>query len=365
MLDRFWTLLDELPRAAAARHDWKTELGQAYEVVEQFLRSSGKRALAISCPQLSGDGCPRRIIETEAGGIRAVCDSLFNRCNSVDLAREDAVVMGLDKTAIASRIGKALGLSTPRKAEIQSAVWHAGDRITAGGASVPVYLAVIDEEDADKTSIFETVVGGMQPSLLLVPTNYTLGAEQSGYLAKSSVTVRTVAELVSVAADGSFAARPLAGRILGEMEDRAETLIARAPKRLWQLPQDTEWSMVKIDFISDEVINVSCGGPSRRFEPDQLGLKNKKNGKPKEAWFLLKQFGVSGGTLPLHEAKEPTKMEKRKQELSRALRDSFGIDSDPIKVIGGEYQALFVASATGLSQGRPGQFARNFGRSHK
>ena len=365
-LDRFWTLLDELPRAAAARYDWKTELGHEHHVAERFLTSSGKRALAVSCPQLSGDGCPRRVIETETGGIRAVCDGLDNRCDALELTREDAIVMTLDKPALASGIGKAFGLLRPKKADAQASVWHAGDRVTAGGASFPVYLAVVDAEDADKTSIFAPLVAGMQPSLLLVPTASTLSPEQSGYLARSFITVKPVAELVDIAADGSFTATPLAARILGEMESNATARTSKAPRRAWQLPPGTEWPKVRIDFISDEVINVSCGGGAgRRFEPDQLGLKNKKNGKAREAWFLLKQLALSGGTVPLHEAGDPTKAEKRKQELSRSLRDSFGIDSDPFQVIKGEYRALFVATATGLSQGLQGQVARNFGSTKK
>lgn len=364
-LDRFWTLLDELPRAAAARYDWKMELGLEYHVAGYFLKSSGKRALAVSCPQLSGDGCPRRIMETETGDIRAVCDSLDTRCDALDLTREDAIVMTLDKQALASRIGKAFGLSTPQKTDTQASVWHAGDRVTAGGASIPVFLAVVDAEDADKTSIFSSIVAGMQPSLLLVPTASTLSPEQSGYLAKSSVTVRTVTELVGVGADGGFIATALAERVFREIESKADSLTASAPRRAWQLPPGTEWPKVTISFISNEVINVSCDGVGRRFEPDQLGLKNKKDGKVREAWYLLKQLALSGGNAPLHKADDQKTMEKRKQELSRALRDSFGIDSDPIKVVKGEYRALFVATATGLSQGRQGQVARNFGSTRK
>jgi hypothetical protein len=198
-----------------------------------------------------------------------------------------------------------------------------------------------------------------------VPTASTLSVEQSGYLAKLSVSVRSAGDVIAVAKDGSFSATPLAERIIKEMETKSSASIASTPMRAWQLPHGTEWPKVTIDFVSDEVINVSCGGSGRRFEPDQLGLKNKKNGKPKEAWFLLRQFGLSGGILPLHAARQPEKMEKRKQELSRALRDSFGSDSDPIKVVKGEYRALFVASATGLSQGRQGQAARKFGSSRK
>ena len=42
------------------------------------------------------------------------------------------------------------------------------------------------------------------------------------------------------------------------MESKASALTASAPMRAWQLPPGTEWPKVRIDFISDEVINVSC-----------------------------------------------------------------------------------------------------------
>ncbi len=364
-LSQFWKSLDRLPGASCARYDWKTVLGAAYASAEPFLKSTGKRADAVTCPHLSGDDCPRRVTQMATGTFRAVCEITPQQCDPLDLVHDDVVVLAPDKAALASRIGKALSLSAARRAVAQASVWHVGNRVTATGANVPVYLAVVGTEDADKASIFDPVIAEMQPSLLLVPTNSTLSAEQSDYLAKSSVTVRPITDLIDVGKDGSFLETKLAGRILGKLESKASVLITKAPRRAWQLPQGTEWPMVKIDFVSDEVINVSCTANGRRFEPDQLGLKNKKNGKPKEAWFLLKQFALTGGILPLREAEHPKTMEKRKQELSRSLRESFGLDTDPIEATNGEYRTLFVISASGLSQGRQGQVSRNFGSARK
>lgn len=364
-LSRFWTSLDQLPDTSCARYDWKIKLGGAYAAAEPLLKATGKRADAVTCPHLSGDECPRRVTKMAAGTFRACCENNPQQCEPLDLTQDDVIVLAPDKAVLTTRIGKALSLSGVKPPDPKVSVWHVGDRVAKNGARVPVYFAIVGAQDAEKISIFAPVAAGMQPSLLIVPTASTLSAEQSDYLAKSSVSVRPAGELIAVAKDGGFSATPLAKRIIKEMETNASASIASTPLRAWQLPQGTGWPKVTIEFVSDEVINVSCGGPGRRFEPDQLGLKNKKNGKPKEAWFLLRQFALSGGILPLHEAREPTKMEKRKQELSRALRDSFGIDSDPFKVIEGEYRALFVVSASGLSQGRKGQVSRNFGSTRK
>jgi hypothetical protein len=364
-LDRFWTLLDELPRAAAARHDWKTELGHEYDVAGHFLKSSGKRAHAVTCPHLSGDGCPRRIMETETGGIRAVCDSLDNRCDALDLTREDVIVLTLDKAALGSRIGKALTLSTARKADAQASVWHVGDRVTVNGAHVPVYFAVVDAEDIDKTSIFETVVSGMQPSLLLVPTSSTLSPEQAGYLAKSSVTVRPITELIDIVSDGGFSATLLAGRILRELENKASAQISAAPKRAWQLPPGTEWSKVKIRFVSAAEIVVTFGKEGRRFEPDKLGMKDGRNGQPSSIWELLKLFAKGDGFLAHRSLKARPRLEKKKQLLSAQLKEAFGIEGEPITVEPDGYHCQFLVSAADLDQGKEGQVYRNFASARK
>lgn len=364
-LDRFWTLLDELPRAAAARHDWKTELGPEYDIAVNFLKSNGKRALAVSCPQLSGDGCPRRIMETDTGSIRAVCDSLENRCDALELTREDAIVVALDKSVLATRIGKALGLSVPKKAEAHSNVWHAGDCATASGASVPVYLAVVDAENADKTSIFAPIIAGMQPSLLVVPTNSTLSAEQSGYLAKSTVTVRSLIELVDVAADGSFTATPLAALILDELKTKASALISKAPKRAWRLPSETGWGKVRIRFVSAAEVIVTFGKESRRFDPDEFGMKDRRNGKPSSIWELLKLFARSDGFLAHRTAQGRAKLEKKKQLLCIQLKEAFGLDGEPITVEADGYHCQFIVSAVDLDQGKQGQVSRKFGTARK
>ena len=137
---------------------------------------------------MSPENCPER----QQVSFRAVCENSPQQCDPLDLTQDDVIVLAPDKTALTNRIGKALSLSGAKAPDPQASVWHVGDRATENGARVPVYFAVVEAEDADKTSIFAPVVAGMQPSLLIVPTTFTLSAEQSDYLAKSTVTARPV-----------------------------------------------------------------------------------------------------------------------------------------------------------------------------
>ena len=364
-LSQFWKSLDRLPGASCARYDWKTVLGAAYASAEPFLKSTGKRADAVTCPHLSGDECPRRVTQTATGTFRAVCENTPQQCDPLDLVHDDVVVLAPDKATLASRIGKALSLSAARRAVAQASVWHVGDRVTVNGAHVPLYFAVVDAEDTDKTSIFEAVIGGMQPSLLLVPTSSTLSPEQAGYLAKSSVTVRPITELIDIVSDGGFSATPLADRILRELESKASAQISAAPKRAWQLPPGTEWSKVKIKFVAAAEIIVTFSKDSRRFEPDQLGMKDRRNGLPSSIWELLKLLAKSDGFLAHRSAQGRAKLEKKKQLLSAQLKEAFGIESEPITVEPDGYHCQFCVSAADLDQGKQGQVSRKFGTARK
>jgi hypothetical protein len=115
-------------------------------------------------------------------------------------------------------------------------------------------------------------------------------------------------------------------------------------------------------FIADEVVNITFRGETRRFEPDQLGMKSAKNGKPKAVWTYLKAFALARGRLPLHrdDPRETSKHQKQKQSLSKSLRAAFGISDDPVQSDGDEYVTRFVITAEDLQQGKQGQHQRNF-----
>lgn len=360
-LKQFWTLLDTLPGASCARRDWQADLGREFTAVEPLLQPTGTLAESVGCPHPFGDECPRSLVTTEAGSFRAVCENRSNRCDTLELSQKDVMTLKLDRAALSARLAEALSLAPGRKPDMQASVWHAGDRRTGNGARIPVFIAVVDKANADKASIFDVIAGALRPSLLLVPTQNTLGVEQTSYVAKNSVTFRPIADMVDIGDDGSFAASLLGCQVFNELESKASALIDQTSRCAWQLPQGTDWSKVTIDFIADEWINVRCGPHTRHFEPEELGLKSKKNGKPKSAWEFLKRFALAGGVLPLRWAAKPAIVEKQKQELSQSLRKSFGLDADPILAIDGEYRTRFRVSASGLSQGRAGQASRKIG----
>ena len=122
------------------------------------------------------------------------------------------------------------------------------------------------------------------------------------------------------------------------------------PTTSWVLPPDARWEELGFDFVELEVINVRFRGETRRFEPEHLGMKNRKNGRPTLQWSLLRQMALAGGQLTWRDPGATIRIKKQKQELSDRLKAAFGIEGDPIQWDGdgNAYVARFVLRASGL-----------------
>ena len=197
--------------------------------------------------------------------------------------------------------------------------------------------------------------------MLLTPTRSSLGPAVGRYLETIGVTRFALADIL-IADDRH---RLVAAQPIEVLFAELRTAIAGAssaadPDLVWPLPPDARWEEVTIAFVADEVINVSFRGQTRRFEPDQLGMKDARSGKPSRQWSYLKMFAIARGTLPVHPSKRIAGHQKQKQELSARLRSCFGIQDEPIPVDGGDYRARFVIRGDALEQGRSGQRQRKF-----
>ncbi len=361
-ISRFWKALDEFADAAASRWEWRTTLGAEFASVEHLLRKAG-RARELPCPSPGGAGCPRRVIRHAYGAIRAVCGDQPKACADLDLNAEDIAILRVARSDLGRNITRAFGLSPHQPGRGPSGiVTRIGTHDVHAGRGFPVFLALPGPiADADPRP-FAEILDHPGPRLLLTPTATSLPDAAIAALDRAGATRMALADIV-IAENGTFALARPATELFAALRDAVMRDAGGSAQALtWPLPPDARWKEITMRFIADEVLNVTFRGETRRFEPDQLGMKNAKNGKPKAAWTYLKAFALGNGRLPVHhpEAAEKSAHQKRKQALSKALRDSFGIAEDPIPTDGVDYVTRFVVRADDLEQGRQGQRRRNF-----
>jgi hypothetical protein len=93
-----------------------------------------------------------------------------------------------------------------------------------------------------------------------------------------------------------------------------------------------DWEDVEISFISDERVNTMCGTETQTCNYAEMGFRDKRSGKPNQAWVLLRAFAEAKGVMPeaSRSGKEFLAVEKRFERLRQALKKHFQIDSDPI-----------------------------------
>ena len=362
-LSRFWKTLDALVDAATDRREWLHLLGQEFDQVEPLLRSSGTLATSIACPTPGGEGCPRRVVRHDDGSIRAICGDRPKACDDLDLSREDVTLLELDRVALARRIFRALGLSGVPERFDRRFVFRIGSYDVFAGRGFPVFLTVPGAMPTESSAPFDELVALPGPKLLLSPTAASIPAAISAALDRAGVVRIALHDVLVVDDRGLLRTSQPTEVLFANLRAQVEAGAGKGvPDLAWQLPPDARWDEIGIRFTAAEVVNVTFRGETRRFEPDHLGLKNAKDGKPKAGWTYLRTFALAGGRLPVHHAKasDTSKHQKQKQSLSKALRNAFGISDEPIPTEGGDYVTRFVVNADDLQQGRQGQSRRSF-----
>jgi len=105
-----------------------------------------------------------------------------------------------------------------------------------------------------------------------------------------------------------------------------------------------KWEDIEISFLSDERIQLKAPGLTKTFNYAEFGFEDGRNKKPNGAWITLRALAENRGILkePFKEHQKWAAIEKRVQEIRKALREQFGITEDPLPYVKGTgYRALF------------------------
>jgi hypothetical protein len=336
---------------AAERLEWRRLLSDEWPIVQPLLRQTGALVDRVWCPSPSGVDCPRRVIHHDSGRIVAVCGDQPRNCDTLSLSLADIAVLELDVRRLAAALAQPLGLSSDPRWVQEPDVLQLGMHEVAAGLGVPILLLwarTSHQADRAIAGLVHSVAG---PFALTTPTDRFVGAQ-----AREKITL---AGSIQVPLDGVVGVddrnrlvgqRPPEAVFARVREAVARPAAASRPARAWVLPADARWEELTFDFVADEVINVRFRGETKRFEPEHLGMKNQKNGRPTLQWTLLQHMAVGGGQVAWTDRAATDRIKKQKQALSDRLTAAFGIEKDPIgwNDEAGAYVARFVLRASGL-----------------
>ena len=303
-LPRFWKALDELSGAATDRRDWSLRLEDEFATAQRYLRKTGKLATAVECPSPGVDGCPRAVIKLSAGKYRAVCRSEVGQCDAVDLTGLDIAILDLDRRRLQEDLASIFCTQSSSPPAIRGQVVRLGQHAVAAGVGASV----------------------------LVPTGISLPPSTRARLSTGGHQVISLADVITVDAMGRMTSvqpvevllHTLRGRMQARLDEATPTV--RIP-----LPPGTTWGQIAFRLTS--TATVICNGPGipgRQLDPGDLGMRSDKNNEPTLAWTFFVMLAEARGVLAPHSGQPIARVRKQKQTLSEQLRNTFGIDADPI-----------------------------------
>lgn len=381
MTTAFWKTIEEIPGLATDRREWRLRLQDCWPQAKAYLAKTSRFVEQIDCPSPGGEHCPRRVVRHPDGTIHAVCGDPEQLCKSLDLTPDDIKIRELDYRRLFADIASALDLVASKHVQRSVRIVHVGDHAVAAGRAFPVFASLAapraplgraDVLELDRRSL---------PFVLLVTSLGAIEADVAPFLGARRGRILTLGECLGFAAarhKGFVANMSPAELFAGEialLTDPGDL----APRPVMTLPLGARWGDLRFDFREEAVLNVSYDGqPPTRLEPDQIGMRDERNGKPNRQWRLLLVCAALGGALPRSfpvstiKGRRPATdvmrilaqfqrgYEKQRQLLAATLRVRFGIDEDPFSASDDCFEARFVVDASGLKQGRANQRERNF-----
>jgi hypothetical protein len=345
-LKRFWRALEILPRPAAERLEWRRLLGDEWSIAEPLLRQTGALVERVWCPSPSGMDCPRHVIRHDDGRIVAVCGDEPRNCDTISLTLEDIVVLELDVRKLAQALAGPLGLKAAPSWVRGPDILELGTHQVAAGQGVPVVLLWACTPDQAAQAIAFLVHAMDAPFAVATPTDRFVGAEARARIRSAGGLHVLLCDAVGADAHGTLVGQHAYQEVFAPVRQSGTP----GPQRAWVLPPDARWEELAIDFVELEVVNVRFRGETRRLEPEHLGMKNRKNGRPTLQWTLLQRLALAGGELDWRDRGANISIKKQKQALSDRLKAAFGIEGSPIKwdEARSAYLARVVLRASGL-----------------
>ena len=201
------------------------------------------------------------------------------------------------------------------------------------GRRISVYLTIQLEPDD-----FHHVVNGLvsrtdEPFILLAPTRDLCTAPTEGVLAhhRKSAFIPLAEDLDLAGHRKVRLRRPLDDILASFQAAHLPAPKDDGPTIHFRTPPGSSWSDVSIRFMDGHTVSVQVKSEHKVCNYTQMGMANRKNGDPTKQWTLLERFADSRGEIDWHSSHAALNVKKQKQELSKRLREFFGIEDDPIE----------------------------------
>lgn len=113
-------------------------------------------------------------------------------------------------------------------------------------------------------------------------------------------------------------------KVLGIVQEQEKTY-----KFPHALPKDFKWESITIKFIDGHNVQIVAGDNIYKAMYKEMGFEDSRKVNPDQQWIFLRYLSKNRGSISWDDKMANDKLKKKKQLLSKTLRDYFGIKEDP------------------------------------
>ncbi len=330
-MSSLWAKLTELPGLMAVRAAWGG-------FPEELLRPALESAAVLPCE--NGHACQRVVIEHGPGDAVGICMQQPPHCEARPVRKDERAIYLLDEKKLFSRIQKLVGMTgTPEQMPGEAWLWRLGSLPVNGDRSLPAFFIFARNIPAVDVAIGRLVMAQRECFLLIVSDGTLIREAHRATAQTCRSIIIALDDLFAFGADGRISSRAAGPEaVLAWQEEVAPT--AGTLESKFPTPPETTWKDVTVTFKSRDIISVKCrAAPAVNIERTHIpGMFDSASAEkiPTDKWYLLMAFAARGPTLGMDElaklfgSRKWPKMRKQKSDLSKALRDFFQIEAEPL-----------------------------------
>ncbi|MDZ4851692.1 MAG: hypothetical protein SGI77_20585 [Pirellulaceae bacterium] len=329
-MSQLWQVLDENRGLTLSRAGWRERLGYDQDREWELLTATGEVSAAIPVP---GRRFERYIVTEVADGEFEGLNNLTDEI--VPLERSDLVCFEFDVSKLAKMLAELIGF-TPRIQKLGNPVhrYQIGQYGKLDGAGFSLFFVKANSADHVDICIDTLIVMHPHPFVMFVTTDAMLGERSRRIVSQqTNRLILTLDASLVLNEEQQWTLSQQARDAIVAFRDQVCPVVDRASEVVrFDTPESAAWRDVSLRFLDTESLTVSVKGKRSVVTYVDLGLVDKRNGRPDVQWRLLQDFALSHGLMTWDSPGASRKNQKRKEYLAQQLKKFFAIEQEPFEL---------------------------------
>lgn len=294
----------------------------------RYLLFTEEKTEHLPCPSTCIYCCPRKIIIHDPDNIEAWCPE--EEQEPFQLAEKDIYFYTIKTVAFHKELRKVFRLAgTVEEVVAYPNTWQLGTFTPVAGYSYPVYFSIQEKNEKLTEFIKELCIIHDKSFVVLSPTRQRLTIESQRFLDRAKGLFLSLEEEVRFTTKGLLVTTR-------SQDEYFAPLLSLLPASksggtvFFPTPTNITWELITIKFIDHERISIRAGEQSGVYNYSQVGMVDKRSGKPKRQWELLRIFAKGHGVLDWSSSSADESWMKQKEQLAKTLCSFFRLANEPI-----------------------------------